>query len=172
MSEFGFKEITAKNWLELDEVIKHFTGMDPAGEYVKAVLGAELSEKVPDGVRALFAVARGAILYGYVFYPLYALGEEQLYRIGEAALTHRCGQLAMPKKEKGRTTFWDRVEWLKEQGVISARDAERWHALRRLRNSASHPERQSLLSPGQAMGFLYNLAEDISALFDDDADHH
>lgn len=167
MSEFGFKEITLENWMKPDEVIKYFTGMDPPEGYVAQVLGAKLSGKVPREIRGLFEVARGAILYGCLFNPLYALGEEQLYRVAEAAVKCRCTQLAMPKKEKGWTRFSDRIEWLSKQGVISAVDMERWHALRGLRNSASHPERQSIVAPGAAVGFLYAAADDINALFGD-----
>lgn len=163
MSNFGFKDIDAENWLEPDPVIRHFPGMQNQEDYVDAILAPRLSEKVPKDVQSLFEVARGALIYGYLFYPLYALATGQLFRVAEAAVAHKCTDLGIPK---GQRKFQHRIDWLVERGEIPLDDAERWHALRRLRNSASHPTSQMILPPGMAVGILGTIAEDIKALFD------
>jgi hypothetical protein len=44
---------------------------------------------VPEPIRELFDVARGAMIYGWFFYPLFRLGEDQLHRVVEAAVVAR-----------------------------------------------------------------------------------
>lgn len=163
MSGSGIKQLSAANWLMPDDVIRFFTGMERAEDYVAEVLGPRLSEKVPEDIRALFDVARGTMLYGYLYYPLFTVGLQQLFRIGEAAIQHKCAQLAISRNKK---RFVDRIDWLVEKDVFSVEEADRWHALRRLRNAASHPTKQSITSPGMAIGTLYRLSEDINTLFD------
>ncbi len=41
----------------------------------------------------------------------------------------------------------------------------RWHSLRKLRNSISHPKEQSIISPGMAIGILDPLVADINEIF-------
>jgi hypothetical protein len=164
MNKLPFKEIDAHNWLTADPVVLHFTGTEDSTDYVETVFAPRLSERVPEDIQRLFAVARGAVLYGYLFYPLYTLGMEQLFRVGEAAVASRCEQLGMPKDKK---RFSDCIEWLTERAVFDGVQSSRWHALRRLRNSASHPDRQSIVTPDQAIGVLGRVAEDINALFDE-----
>ena len=127
MRKLPFKEIDAQNWLEPDPIVLHFTGMEHVHDYVETVLAPKLSENVPHEVMELFEVARGAMLYGYVFYPLYALGAEQLFRVGETALRSKCEQLGMPTE---RRRFVDLINWLVERRMISDVDAERWNSLR------------------------------------------
>ena len=62
-------------------------------DWARAFLNVELKEHVPEPVSDLFAIARGALLYGWFFYPLFRLGEEQLYRVVEAAAKERYRQL-------------------------------------------------------------------------------
>jgi len=164
MSKLPFKEIDAQNWLTPDPVVLHFGGMERITDYVEAVLAPRLSRNVPDDIQKLFEVARGAVLYGYLFYPLYTLGMEQLFRVGETAVASKSDQLGVPKDKK---TFSDRIDWLAERGVFDRGEFSAWHTLRRLRNSASHPDNQSIVTPGSAIGILGAVAEDINTLFDD-----
>ncbi len=53
----------------------------------------------------------------------------------------------------------------REEGVISSPESVRWHAARQLRNAASHPERQMILTPGNAIGILERVGDDINSLF-------
>ena len=127
------------------------------------VLTLTLSEKVPKDIHALLEVAKVVLLYGYLYYPLFTVGLEQLFRVGEAAIAHKCVQLAIPKSKR---RFEDHIDWLVEKGVFSCEEADHWHTLRRLRNSASHPTEQSIGTPSIAIGVLYRLSQDISALFE------
>jgi len=89
-------------------------------------LEPQLDPIVPGEVRTMFNVARGAMLYGCFFYPLYTLGTEQLYRVADAATWHRCRQLGKPLPAGGpkNETFKNRVTWLVGQGGIV--DASWW----------------------------------------------
>ena len=170
MTKFGFKEITPSNWLEPDDVLKGFVRISPGGQsqpitgddYLRDILRPRLLESVPTDVQALFEVARGAMAYGYFFYPLYTLAAQHLFRVAEAAVAHKCKALGAPKSRK---TFKKRISWLVDEGVIPSSEFIRWDAIRELRNAASHPERQSILTPGNAIGLLERIAVQINSLF-------
>lgn len=65
-------------------------------------------------------VARGVLLYGCFYSPLYALSEHQLRRVADAAILHRYQQAGGPPNKKrdpddGQLRWPDfkrRVEWL------------------------------------------------------------
>lgn len=170
MAKFGFKEITSSNWLEPDEVLKGFVRMSPGGEprpitsddYLRDILRPKLIESVPRDVQALFEVARGAMVYGYFFYPLYTLATEQLFRVAESAIAHKCKALGAPKSKRA---FEKRIPWLADKGVILRSEVTRWDALRQLRNATSHPDCQSIFTPGNAIGMLEGIARQINSLF-------
>jgi hypothetical protein len=170
VAKFGFKEITPSNWLEADGVLRGFVRLSADGQfqpisgddYLRSILSPELLQSVPTEVQALFEVARGAMAYGYFFYPLYTLAAEQLFRVAEAAVAHKCKALGAPKSID---TFEKRIHWLVDKGVIPNSELVRWDAIRELRNEASHPERQSILMPGNAIGILETAAEQINSLF-------
>src|SRR5438552_3436434 len=79
MSGFGFKEINIDNWLLPNNVMGIFATLTPTGEIVtltgedwlERMLEPKLDGTVPEEVQALFEVARGALVYGYLFYPLH-----------------------------------------------------------------------------------------------------
>jgi hypothetical protein len=170
MTKLGFKAINQQNWLEPDEAIKGFVKIPPTGrpqsmsgeDWLQPILAPKLLEAVPQDVQALFEVARGALLYGYFFYPLYTLAAEQLFRVAEAAVSHKCKALGAPNSKK---RFADKITWLANKGVIPEADVPAWDAIRGLRNYASHPERQSILMPSMAIGSLVRVTEKINALF-------
>ena len=170
MTRFGFKEIGPSNWLEPDGALRGFVRISPDGqprtitgeEYLQHILRPKLHASVPPDVQALFEVARGAMVYGYFFYPLYTLAAEQLFRVVEATLAHKCKALGAPES---RRTFEKSIEWLVQEGVISRPESTRWQAARQLRNAASHPERQMILTPGNAIGILERVGDDINSLF-------
>lgn len=170
----GFKQLTADNWLEPDQVsalveaVHQETGetIELAGEHwLEQILYLKLAASVPEEVRALFEVARGAMVYGWFFYPLYMLGAEQLTRVGEAAVAHKWGRLNAPEETE---TFAARVDWLRAHDHLSKEEEERWHGLRHLRNSASHPKRQSIINQAMALRLLESLVHDVNQLFKDD----
>jgi len=170
MTEFGFKKITQSNWLEPDPVLRAFGRISPDGrsqgltgdDYLNRILNPKLLESVPAEVQALFGVARGAMVYAYFFYPLYTLAAEQLFRVAESAIGHKCKALGAPRS---KDTLKKKIEWLINQGTIPESQLSRWEAIRGLRNAASHPDRQSIFTPGGAIGLLEGITEQINSLF-------
>jgi hypothetical protein len=167
---FGFKKLTIDNWLVPDELFANVVhGISPDGniiefmtdnKWTQDILDFDLLEAVPVEVRKLFAVARGSIAYGYFFYPLITLATEQLYRVVEAAVDHKCCEMG---RHKPKETFAGKIEWLIKESVIT--DKERWDAIRILRNEASHPESQIIISPGEVVNVLKIITECINSLF-------
>ncbi len=78
-------------------------------EWLKVITAPILDESVPEEVTDLYEAARGALVYGYLFYPLYDLGTGQLFRVAEAAVIHKCKAMGIPVRIK---RFHDRIEWL------------------------------------------------------------
>jgi hypothetical protein len=174
MESLRFKQLTVDNYQQPDPVLTAFVRMSEkdgstrtlTGEdWAEKILAVELSEQVPLEVRRLFAVARGALLYGYFFYPLYTLGAEQLFRVAESAVGHKCRNLGVPAKKLEDMTFQKRLSHLVDEGVIPASDHRRWDALRHLRNLTSHPKDQTILLPHTAIGELQMIATGIDAMY-------
>ena len=169
MTKFGFKKITQNNWLEPDPVLRGFVRISPDGrsqgltgdDYLNLILKPKLLESVPTEVQALFEVARGAMVYAYFFYPLYSLAAEQLFRVAESAIGHKCEALGAPKL-KG--LFKRRIDWLVDKGTIPGSELNRWETIRELRNAASHPDRQSIFTPGNAIGLIEGISEQINSI--------
>jgi len=167
----AFKTLSCENWQEPDPTSTTFwrlsqvvdRPLDMGGnDWAREFLAVEVKDHVPPSVRDLFAVARGALLYGWFFYPLFRLGEEQLYRVVEAAVIACYRDLDGRKSDP---TFEHAVGWLIEQGIIPADDQERWTATRTLRNRASHLEDQAVMPPGTVLAMLKATAHDINRLF-------
>lgn len=169
----GFKALTPENWQSEDEVPQYFI-RDP-NVWIALYLGPKLGAQVPKDIAALFEVARGAMVYGWYFYPLLTLGTEQCYRIAEAAVRFRCKQLGEPVVSVAKNgyerqrTFHDLCQALVQRGVIPESDVEFWKAARDLRNWVSHPQDQPILMPGQAAGTLRRTADKINELFSETA---
>jgi hypothetical protein len=177
----GIKSLTVDNWRSVDPMSVLLVELDAATERPRPItpdswaewfLEPELDPTVPDKVRIMFNVARGAILYGCYFYPLYTLGTEQLYRVADAATWHRCRQLGkpLPAARPERETFAERVAWLVDQGAIV--DAWWWDSpadpevgVRMARNLTSHATFQQLDMPDNALAELRYVAERINELF-------
>jgi hypothetical protein len=169
MTKFGFKEITPNNWLEPDGVLRGFVKLSPNGkftlvgeDYLNYILRPNLHESVPSDVQALFEVARGAMAYGYFFYPLFTLAMEQLFRVAEAAVAHKFSALKIPKSTK---KFEEKIDWLVNESIIPQSESALWHVVRHLRNMASHPEKPSILPPNVTIDILDRVASDINSLF-------
>ena len=167
----GIKVLTLANWTEPDPANEHFVRWSPVlrgmvpmdkGDWARLFLGINLADHVPPEIRELFDVARGTILYGWFFYPLFQLGQEQLFRVSEAAAKHCYQTHGGPKS---RPTFQQSVEFLVSKNVIGAANRRTWDAARELRNAASHPERLSVMPPGAIASMIETTAIDINALF-------
>jgi len=170
MNKFGVKEINQQSWLEPDDTIKAFVKLTSNGrpesmsgkDWLEQILKPKLMESVPQDVQALLEVARGALVYGYFFYPLYTLAAEQLFRVAEAAISHKCKTFSSLKSEE---KFAEKIKWLVDKGVIPQTDIQAWNVIRELRNSASHPRSQSIITPSMAIGLLERVTERINSLF-------
>ena len=172
------KQLTKDNWLALDPLIamgifSKFSITDgtiapwTADEWAERFLSVGLSEKVPENVRELFTVARGTIIYGSLFYPLFALGLEQAVRVTEAAVRTKAESLGIAvKKTNGRGRDFSLIlkDLAAARAITSDEEAE-WSVLRELRNIASHPESQTLLPPLDALRNLRRVADAINRLF-------
>jgi hypothetical protein len=101
------------------------------------------------------------------YYPLYALGDEQLHRVADAAVLQRYEQLGGPRRANGRwPTLKSRLDWLIARAFISREVEQRWDAIRSLRNYGSHATFQSLRMPMDALRTLEILRDEIDALFE------
>ena len=165
------KIISRENWLEADPVSFLISNqLDSSGfhqmegeDWVSIIYESELSANVPPETKRLFEVARGAMAYGYFFYPLFTLGCEQVYRVAESAASEKCKQLGASKKKVG--VFKDKIEFLGSKGVLSTSSLQTWNAVRNLRNESSHPKQQTILTVGMAIPMMKLIVEEINSLF-------
>ncbi len=178
--DMGFKKLTPENWLKPDSVMHAFGRLSPEGklyvptgeEWASVVMGIEMVEGVPLEIRRLFAVAKGALCYGYFFFPLYSLASEQLSRVAEAAVAHKYNSLGGPKRVRKtpesrprNASFQDKLGYLRREGLITERDAIWWGAIREARNDASHPQDHRPQIPVHAVGRAEELAKRVNGLF-------
>lgn len=166
----GIKALTVSNWLQPDPASSIFAQLSQADgsfnpmsgdDWAAQFLGVRLDDRVPEEVRGLFEVARGALAYGYFFYPLFTLAAEQLYRVAEAAVSTKCELLGAPK----RLSFQNKIQYLQDRDVISSESYPQWDAIRRLRNKGSHPQGQTILTPGMVVQMLDQIAKRMNTLF-------
>ena len=164
-----FKKLTSKNWRQRDNVVNYFRRITKDeslpisdDEWAESFLACELSLAVPYEVRNLFEVAQGVHCYGCYFYPLFTLGSEQLYRVLEAALRHKCDQLKAPE---GVNSFERMVDWLRKNDVFSEQRYLQWNAVRELRNSTTHAIQQNIMDPTGALRGLRTAEDLINELF-------
>ena len=179
--EYRFKIPTNTNWLERDDVWDAFVPPcdmleAPTTRYTCSLWLARAREPtlltdVPIDIRRLFEVARSAIVYGYLRYPLLTLGTEQLYRVAEAAARLRAKELGwLPSKDMDRyradlPNFILAIRYLKKQHQIKFGDRGWWDVVVSLRNHASHPTMQTIKVPGSALTALVGVAEKINGLY-------
>ncbi len=91
---FGMKKLALHNWREPD-VPKFFSGLTEE-VWLREAMKPQLAAAVPEDVARLFEIARGSILYVWLFFPLLTLASEQLHRVQEAAVRARCKIAGIP----------------------------------------------------------------------------
>lgn len=170
-----FKHPTPEDWLQPDPTSMIFgefdrrTGVQSAisGErWTEILLGVSVSPEVPEEVRDMWTIARGILLYGWFFYPLYAVGDRELHRVADAAALHRYPQADGPRTQNGHwPTLQRRIEWLIKRGIIRREAAGRWDAIRQLRNEGTHADFAHIATPLDAVQSLEILRDEIDALF-------
>ena len=165
-NEYGYKRLALENWLMVDPawsgVVMSGSRPDPSEAWVYDLVQTELAPAVPLSICKLFEMARGTLVYSLTFYPLLALGTEQMFRVFDAAVSAKCKAMPAPSKLKH---FADKIKWLGERAVISPEQQIHWNAIRHLRNLASHPTDQSILPHGEALNVLDIAVELITSLF-------
>lgn len=171
MENLGFKKISLDTWLQPDNLNSHFVRYSEDFqekhvitdiERLKDILVPQLNECVPLEIHKLFEVARGAIAYGYYFYPLYTLGREQLYRVADAALIHKYIRVS---GRKSRASFSNRILYFKNENLFTQEEVNNWFDIKEFRNIASHPEDQSILYPNDALEALCKVSAAINCLY-------
>lgn len=162
MTNLGFKKLTKDNWLEPDEVVLSLMCFSNINEWLREILKAKLINIVPIEVQKLFEVARGALAYGYFFYPLYTLAGERFFRVVETAITIKCNVLKAPNSID---TFQKKLKWLINNKVIPESEEGEWDSIRILRNITSHPKNQNILPPGPIINKMKYIADKINSLF-------
>ena len=164
--EFGFKRLTLENWLMPDPVWDVFALPEPpltqAEAWVRDVLALSLDPVVPVAIQKLYETARGALLYGLLYYPLLTIGTEQIFRVLEAAVLNKCAALDGPPKVK---SFFGKLNWLLKTDAINPDQHDLWDTMRELRNHASHPREQNIFDPNTALQMLRSAVELIDSLF-------
>jgi hypothetical protein len=169
-NNYGFKKITVSNWKWADEILQ-WPYIVPEEVWVTACLKPELDAAVPEEIHEIFEVARGSLIYGWFFYPLITLAAEQTHRVLEAGARERCRQLGLLTNTRTRSgiarekSFSEIIANLATSKVLTKTDLVRWQAARRLRNAASHPARQSILSTDMAISCLKSTVELLNRLF-------
>lgn len=167
------KTITKDNWLEVDSIVASGVfvrlsltdgSVQPltSNDWVERFLAPRLSSNVPEGVREAFEVARGAMLYGVCFYPLFALGLEQSFRLMEAAAKAKATSLGI---STGRHDYRWILKALQKKKALTKAEHDEWTNARKFRNLTTHAERQTILLPGQVVGMLTSITEAINGLF-------
>jgi len=164
-----YKQLHNENWLLPDPESLAYSSIELDGvvfekkpeEWIRQIFSPQLSDNVPLEVKNLFEVARGALVYGFLYFPLYTLAAEQLFRVAETAITLKCVLLNCPQKR----TFEKKLNWLKERGVLSTIEEKSWQKVRKYRNASSHPDDQEMFPPGWAIDFLFYITENINKLF-------
>ena len=170
------KSLTLENWLLPDSegltsikiIDEGETRALDADGWLKLCQSAELHLKVPRNVRQYFEAARGALVYGYFFYPLYTLAIEQLFRAAECAVVQKC------KETNGRVVdikgkpidYYQALAWLRKINFISKDDFHQWDTIRKFRpHPATHKEQPPAIPPGIVANHLKFVADRINGLF-------
>ncbi|MBI1939498.1 MAG: hypothetical protein HYS25_15420 [Ignavibacteriales bacterium] len=156
MKELGIKKLNQNNWLEPDASLS-FSVSDLFDKIYKA----KLDDSVPIEIHKLFETARGTMIYGYFFYPIFSFSAEQFTRIAEAAISKACDILDAPKQK----TFSEKIKWLTKFPEIKNTSHDRWKSLRELRNKFSHPSKLTIITPYMAIRLMEQIADDINYIF-------
>ena len=170
----GMKSPTIENWLVPDKLAVMTTiglglVLNPpkveaaeGGRIVARLAAFALANNVPKEVRKLFAAAKGAMCYGYLFYPLYAIAEDRLYLTLERAVKIRARETGC----RPDGTFADSIAWLCKRGHIDHATCVLLGVYRRGRNEAMHAEFQTIVPPTNSIRFALRIAKLIDLLFE------
>jgi hypothetical protein len=114
---------------------------------------------VPDVVQEQWEAAKASVIYGFYYYPLYALGCEQSLRVAESAIKLKWSEVFPDRK---RPNFKNMIEVLGESRIVDAGD---WHLVRRMRNADAHPDSQTRIGLGLVKARLEMASGAINSLW-------
>lgn len=184
----GRKVLTTANFLEPDKTstilvdvmratgeVRHPTALDWAERF----LAVSLDDEVPHEIQDLFEAARGAMLYGFYYYPLYALAEDQLFRVADSAILHRYLEAGGKLRTKTRYSVVDggdvdveeappfagRLRFLVKRGIVNEQDEPWWSNMWDMRNITSHSRFSRLGPQTDALRTLKSVAARVSDLY-------
>lgn len=171
------KIITAENWQEMDPMCEAFVALDTVNGqeqpffpdyWLRIVFSPQIIDAVPEDIRKLFEVARGAMLYGYFYYPLFALGRDQLHRVADVALSTKYLAAGGEEKTKkgGFHTLKHKINWLHSKGHLNDDACNEWEWVRDVRNEGTHRDFAGTYPPGPAVDALEETADRINRLFE------
>ncbi len=176
MMPHKLKQIDTANWQAVDKApavwMKITDAGETADEWIAFFQRPKLKPQVPSDIVPLLEVARGAMIYGWFYYPLLTLGAEQTWRVMDLGVCIRCQQLGIKTKRTNKsqnrefdTSFSENIDALFARGPILKLAKNRWDSIRELGNSTSHPKRLMILDPGQAQVILETAVELLNDLF-------
>jgi hypothetical protein len=169
------KDVDIPNWQSIDEQtalwMRACAAVRAPEDWVEFFKRPVLEPCVPAQIAEMLEVARGVMIYSWFFYPLATVGAEQSWRVLESAVRLRCQRIHVSTRRRRKNgsardaSFSENVDALLVKSVAAGLDKPRWDAVRRLRNSTSHPAKQMILDPGQAQSVLEVTVEALNELF-------
>jgi hypothetical protein len=168
----AIKSLTTENWLQPDADGLSF--IKAAGEtdemasedWLALFLRVKLAAAVPENVRAAFEVARGALVYGYFFAPLFALVAEPLARAAQSAVYEKCQGLGVKTvSANGKQLHLSQaLAWLRHHDCISRAELHQWEELFKFADAAA-ASKKSVPSAATIVKYFNSVGEKINALF-------
>jgi uncharacterized protein DUF4145 len=166
-SEYGFKIPDVDNVLDPDPLSKIMYSMEDGvarpmapNDILRALETIRLSEEIPLDVRRAYRTALGAMAYAYWYYPLYTMTAQQLLRVADFALDVFMKGRGI-QRQYGLAS---RIADLSRTEIISDEQRTQWDAIRRLRNSVTHPNFHQTWGIAQAYDVAKVVADAISSL--------
>lgn len=161
----GFKRITPENFTVPD--LSRAFGLADHAQWIAWFNEVTIEQCVPEPVRRLFELARGSMIYGWLYYPLLSSGLEQCGRCMEAGLRYAAVPLLSWPAPDNQTkrSYRTLIDSMIKKGHLLKADESRWLAALDLRNDAAHPKKPTIWAPGHARSALATTAERLNALF-------
>jgi hypothetical protein len=170
MERMDPKRLTADNFLLPDPLTGEFTGQDGDGrahrlsavDRAHEILAIRIDEDVPEPVRNRFELARGILLYGFFWYPLWVQGTVEALQAAELALVAACEAAQGPKRLNSAES---RIEWLEKRRTLEAADAGTWTSLVGVRAALAEAGETPILTPRKSLDVLEAVSQAINGLF-------
>lgn len=161
----GFKRITPENFMLPD--LSRVFGLETHADWIAWFKEVVIDASVPEPVQRLFELARGSMIYAWLYYPLVSVGFEQCGRCLEAGLRYAAVPLLgwPAPDDQAKRSYRTLIESMVKNGHLPKDDEPQWMAALELRNDAAHPKRPTIWAPAHARGKLALTAERLNALF-------